>query len=508
MRKDREMEFICTRTEPVVETKAGKVRGYKMDGVYTFKGIRYATAKRFHQPVPVEPFEGIADATQYGDTAPYMEKKINGFGDIRINHRYWPQDEDCLFLNVFTDTINDESVKRPVLFWIHGGGFDTGSSVELVCYEGGNIAKTGEAVLVSINHRLNICGYTDLSAYGEEYRYSGTAGIADIVVALQWVKDNISRFGGDPDNVTIFGQSGGGGKVRVLLQTPAADGLFHRAVIQSGYIMGADERTQEKARAVSARLIEKLGITSDRIKEIEEIPFEQLRDAYNAIKPELIKEGLASRGFAPVPNGYYVGYGVDVGFTAHARTVPVLIGCTLGEIPVRDFPGRTGKTEAEKEECVRARYGEKAGRMMELFRKAYPDHDIMDLFFLDTLFRKPNLQGLDTFSADPNAKCYSYLFAYDFPLNDREPAWHCSELPFVFRNIDSVPVCHEPEVGERLQEQFFNAWLAFAKTGDPNNSFLPEWRPYGEAHQTMVFDRTCRLSESDYDRELIDLALT
>ena len=500
------MEFICTSTEPIVQTTAGKIRGYKMDGVYTFKGIPYAKAVRFHMPEKYPAWEGVKDTIAYGDTAPYMEKKVNGFNDVRIAHRYWPQDEACQYINVWTDTLGTET-KKPVMVWIHGGGFDTGSSVELVCYEGQSAAKSGEIVLVSLNHRLNIAGYLDLSAYGEEYKNSGCSGIADLVMALEWVRDNIAQFGGDPDNVTIFGQSGGGGKVHTLLQIPAADGLFHKAILQSGILYGTDPNTKEKAQKKAELLVKELGLTKETIKKIEELPYSTIVDAYTAIRPQLKELGIPA-SFSPVVGDYFKGYAGDYEFTEHAKTVPLMVGSTLGEIPNPNFP--LHKYERSEEECMailQEKFGEDTDKVVESFKKAYPDKCILDTLLTDVRFRKANIAFLDKHAKDAAAPAYGYVFAYDMPFNDGEPAWHCAELPFVFRNIELVPICHIPGDGERLQNEFFGAWTSFAKTGDPNNAYLPKWQPYTTGNEeTMIFDAPSRTA-TDYDRELIDAVI-
>ena len=216
--------FMCTKTDPVVETKAGKLRGFQLDGTYAFHGVKYADAKRFHQPTPVEPWEGIKNALAYGYVCPMLQQDQPS-NELMVPHRYWPLDENCQYLNIWTQHL-DPNAKKPVLVWLHGGGFAAGSSIEHIAYEGENMSKYGDVVVISLNHRLNILGYLDLSPFGEEYKNSGNAGNADMVAALQWIHENIANFGGDPENVTLFGQSGGGMKVWTLMQTPAADGLF------------------------------------------------------------------------------------------------------------------------------------------------------------------------------------------------------------------------------------------------------------------------------------------
>lgn len=219
----------------VVQTKSGKVRGYIHQGIYTYKGIPYAQAKRFQAPQKPASWEGVRSSLSYGPVSPLMTPttQVNDEVEFVFHHDWGYPNEDCLRLNVWTKGINDGK-KRPVMFWIHGGGYTAGSSQELPSYDGEAISQKGDVVLVSINHRLNILGFLDLSDFGDHYAGSANASFYDLIAALQWVKDNISNFGGDPDNVTIFGQSGGGGKVSTLMSSPLAKGLFHKAIVQSG----------------------------------------------------------------------------------------------------------------------------------------------------------------------------------------------------------------------------------------------------------------------------------
>ena len=214
--------FVCSKTDPVVETKAGKVRGFRLNTTYAFHGINYAEAVRFQMPQPVKPWKGIKNALAYGYVCPLLKQDEPNM-EVLVPHRYWPQDEHCQNLNVWTQSL-DPGAKKPVMVWLHGGGFSAGSAIEHVAYEGDHLSEFGDVVVVSVNHRLNILGYLDLSPFGEKYKNSANAGNADMVAALQWVHDNIAAFGGDPENVTIFGQSGGGMKVATLMNTPAADG--------------------------------------------------------------------------------------------------------------------------------------------------------------------------------------------------------------------------------------------------------------------------------------------
>lgn len=247
--------FICTADYPVVKTRHGKLKGYCLDDVFVFCGIKYADAKRFQMPEEVQPWKGTKDALSYGYVAKLMSDPVPN-GEIMVQHRYWPTSEDCQYLNIWTPSI-DRTAGKPVMVWLHGGGFDEGSSIEQTAYDGMNMSRYGDVVVVTLNHRLNILGYWDLSELGEKYWNTGNLGNADIVAALQWIRDNIEGFGGAPNNVTLFGQSGGGMKVWSLMQMPAANGLFHKGIIQSGIAVDLFDSNPEANHAVIEELRER-----------------------------------------------------------------------------------------------------------------------------------------------------------------------------------------------------------------------------------------------------------
>jgi len=209
-------QVVCTYDDPVAMTKYGKLRGLKVDDTYIFRGVKYADAKRFHMPQKVQPWEGIKDAYHYGYTCSELNTPVP-HDNYTVPHYFYPQNEHCQYLNIWTQSLAN-TAKKPVMVWLHGGGWFSGSSVELHAYDGENLSAYGDVVVVSLNHRLNVLGYLDLSAYGDEYKYSANVGLADLVAALEWVNENIENFGGDPGNVTIFGQSGGGAKVLSMLR--------------------------------------------------------------------------------------------------------------------------------------------------------------------------------------------------------------------------------------------------------------------------------------------------
>lgn len=494
--------FRCDSEAALVRTTQGKVKGYEYDGLNIFKGIPYAKAKRFHAPEPVEPWEDVFDASSYGYVCPLLTND-RPRGELFVPHRFWPMDEDCMNLNVWTQGLDDAA--RPVLVWLHGGGFEAGSAIEHIAYDGANMSRFGDCVVVTVNHRLNILGYFDLSDFGEEYANSGNAGTDDIIAALQWIHDNIAAFGGDPENVTVFGQSGGGAKVTTLLQTPAADGLYAKGYNMSGVIgMLADEKGSGKELAEA--IMKELGLKS--VKELEKADYAQFARAYLKLRPAFREAGKYVGG-KPHPNAYYVGDPLKVGFRSETKDVPLLVGSVFSEF--FSFGGATadGKdmSEAEQEKAVRDFIGDEgADKLIPLFRKAYPERPLTDLMKLDYIFRAPEIPYIEKRSA-LNSCTYSYLFNLDQPLNGRTTPWHCSDIPYVFHNMDLVEHTHRPdgnnELAERVQDIVFESVMQFARTGNPANDLLPGWRastPGCEA--TMVIGETCEVREN-HDHELI-----
>ena len=372
---------------PVVETKAGKLRGYQWEGTYIFKGIRYARAKRFQLPEEAEPWEGVREAASYGFVCPMLTRD-NPQGELLVPHRYWPQDEDCLSLNIWSQSL-DRSAKKPVLFWIHGGAFSMGSSIEQKAYNGENMSKYGDVVVVTVNHRLNILGYFDMSPYGEKYAGSANAGQADLVAALLWVRDNIEAFGGDPGNVTIFGQSGGGMKVSGLMQTPEADGLFHKGMIMSGVAGDILPYSTGDSRPLIRAMLEELGLTEDEAGRLETIPYHDLAAAYNRVSPAVAGAG-GYIGCTPKPDDFYKGEGPAVGFTEHAKTIPVMVGTVFGEFAMAPLPfNKEQIPEAELDAVLDNRFQGRGKELKAVFAEAYPGKNPADLLTLDTIFRGP-----------------------------------------------------------------------------------------------------------------------
>lgn len=493
-------QVICNPDEPVVSTAEGMLRGLIVDGTYIFRGIKYADAKRFHMPKRIRPWEGVKDAIIYGPVCPEIQT-VQPNDNYTVPHIFYPQDEDCQYLNIWTQSLDDRS-QKPVLVWLHGGGFATGSGIEHFAYDGENMSRFGDVVVVTLNHRLNVLGFLDLSAYGEEYRYSANVGMADIIEALRWIKRNIAVFGGNPQNITVFGQSGGGGKVAALLQMPAADGLFHRAVIQSGIINAPS--SNENTPDMAEYLLKKLEISADRIAELEKIPYYRFQQIISGMGPRAFMD------FAPKrDDDLYMGSIFEAGICEHAKKVPVIVGNVLGEFS-QNFvvTCNDGKKNSWSEEkaiiLIREKFGEAAEKAIELYRRAYPEHKIQDLLFTDHLFRQGTFDYLKLRAEAGLDNTYGYMFKMEQPVYGGTIPWHNAEIPYVFHNADYIEPSYIPGITEHVQEIVCGCWCSFAETGRPNAADAPEWMPYTEKeHRMMYFDVDTEVRSADAEEELI-----
>ncbi len=494
--------FRSDANAALVQTRCGKIRGYVYDGLRVFKGIPYARAKRFHAPAPPEPWEGVFDAGNYGFVCPLLSTERPN-GELHVPHRYWPMDENCQNLNVWTPGLDD--ARRPVLVWLHGGGYEAGSAIEQIAYDGANMSREGDVVVVSVNHRLNLLGYFDLSDYGPEYVNSGNAGGDDIIAALRWVRDNIAVFGGDPGNVTVFGQSGGGAKVTTLLQSPAADGLYAKGIVMSGVIGPLLADAVGSGRDLAEALMAELGLGC--AAELETVDYHLLAKAYNRVKPALEQAGKYV-GCRPHPNAFYLGEPTKNGFRPETAEVPLMVGSVYGEF--NSFTAspydRETMTAAEQEAELQSVLGEDAKTLLALFREAYPERQPIDLLRLDFIFRGPEIPYIARRSGC-GGKLWSYIFNMDQPIDGGTMPWHCADIPYVFHNIDLVEYPHGPQeegLSQRVEEQCFASVISFAKNGDPSNACIPAWPPCsaGEEH-TLVIDGHSRV-RTNFDHVLIE----
>lgn len=502
----------------VTNTNSGKVRGYIEKGIFTYKGIPYAQAKRFEVAQKPESWEGVRSSTMYGPVAPLLTPttSVQDEAEFVFDHDWGYTNEDCLNLNVWTPGI-DDGKKRPVLFWIHGGGFTAGSSHELPSYDGANLSKKGDVVVVSINHRLNVLGFLDLSAYGEKYQQSANNSISDMVIALEWVRDNISNFGGDPNNVTIFGQSGGGAKVNTLMAMPKANGLFHKAVNQSGSFRTA-LLEKEVTQNVAKETISILGLNAATIDSIQNIPFQILADASSkalkVVEGKMKAEGKSIIGFGlnwgPSKDGVALPYQVNSSEAlALSKDIPLLIGTAKNEFAPFANMRFVGASDETIINHIKETYKEKAEDYIKAVKKAYPeDTAAKDLLDVDTMFR-PGAVAEANFksSLKDGAPVFMYLFTWQSPVFDgKYKALHCMELPFVFDNINLAnQMTGGGQEAHVLADKMSQAWINFAKNGNPNHSGLPDWPAYNSTDTATMHFNTTSVVKPQLDKELFEL---
>jgi len=504
---------ITSAAETVVEISSGKIAGVIDNGVYIYKGIPYAKAERFMPPQAADRWEGVRSCRAYGPTAP-QGARAGWRSDEQAYAFAWDDGypgEDCQRINVWSKNVGGKK-KLPVMVWLHGGGYADGSGQELPSYDGTSLASTGEVVVVTLNHRLNVLGFLDLSSYGDKYASSGNAGLLDIVEALRWVKENIGRFGGDPDNVTIFGQSGGGGKVSTLLATPAAEGLFHKAIVESGSMLRT--MTRDNSRKIGEATMAELGLSPGDIDKIQSIPYDRLlaagEKAVAKVRTEAEKEGITSFifGWAPTVDGTVLPrQPFDPAAPEQAKNIPMIIGTTLHEFNMSAYvPALRGIDEAKAVEILKQKYGERADEYVAAFSKAYPVHTPNDLIDIDVIFRPSAIEQAKIKEAQQGAPVYMYQFAWESPVLDGIfRSVHCMEIPFVFDNTDLHASMTGGGDGARaLARKMSRAWISFAKTGNPNIESLPEWKPFTPSGgDTMIFGDTCRVVKN-HDKELMD----
>ena len=501
----------------VTSTNTGKVRGYIHNSIYTYKGIPYAEAKRFEAPQKPKSWTGIRSSLSYGPVAPLPTPttSVQDESEFVFNHSWGYTSEDCMRANVWTPGINDGK-KRPVMFWIHGGGFTAGSSQELPSYDGENLAKRGDVVVVSINHRLNILGYLDLSAYGEKYKHSANNSILDLQFALQWVRDNIANFGGDPNNVTIFGQSGGGAKVNTLMAMPTAHGLFHKAINQSGAFKSV-MRNKSATQEVAAELLKVLNIDPSQVDSLQKIPFQVLSDAgAKALKNinDKNKQGgsllaQVSAGWSPSVDGADLPYQVGSKEALElSKNVPLLIGTVKNEFMPSIFTNMANATKEQVIGFIKNQQKDKTDAYIAAVKLAYPnDTRPSDLMDVDVMFRPGAVTQAKEKSALNAAPVYMYLFTYQSPVMDgKYKAIHCSEIPFAFYNIAR---CEEMSGGKKeaydLAAKTSDAWINFARSGNPNHKGLPAWPKFDASKTaTMHLDTKCEVLPQ-LDKALFDL---
>ena len=483
----------------IVETAQGRYQGVRTDGVQVFKGMRYGAstggANRFMPPMAAEQFAGVQDALEYGDTAP---QGSTSFTESR------PQSEDCLVINVWTP--NADNKKRPVLLWFHGGGWEAGHGSGGM-YDGTHMALRGDVVVCTINHRLNVFGYCDLSNHlGSDYAQSGNVGYLDLVASMDWVRENIGQFGGDPDNILIYGQSGGGRKVSVCYAGTEAAGKFKKGVVQSGSHNMV--QTREQSEALTMALLKSLEIDPKNAAKLKEIPFADLYKAQRGVI------GKAGYRFEPNLDG--------ISFTEHPfipnaprRTaqVPMMLGHTRTELA--NQLGRDesvyGMDEAAMIKRLERFYEpEEVAEMLPIFKGTNPEANPTELYFIITSWRSYVLNA--TVMAEKRAELngaenptWFYNVTWRSPAEGgRRYSQHTIDLPFMFDNVDRAEHLTGPrtEDTDYMTEAMAGAWLAFSKNNDPNHSGIPQWDTYDlDTRKVMFFESPARVVSDPYREE-------
>lgn len=513
-------KVVASDKATVAETSAGKIRGFTRNGVYIFKGVPYGAStsgvNRFMPAMKPQPWNGIRNALQYGRVCPSQDsahfdtdgKNLAATDeDAFILHRgaaATVPGEDCLRLNLWTPEING-SHKRPVMVYMHGGGFSGGSGHDLLSYDGENLARNHDVVVVTHNHRLNVYGYLNLQQLGgEEFAGSANAGLLDLVAVLAWVRENITTFGGDPDCVTIFGQSGGGGKVVALMAMPAAKGLFHRAIVQSGPFLKC--LSADYSGRLAELVLAELGLSKSQARELQAIPVDRLSGAAAEAMKKMpshrssIRQVYGEDNWGPTVDGRILPrHPFDPGAPEISVDVPLLTGSNLHEfVSGLDRPEAQAMQMDELHRLVSQEFGERSKEIIAAYRRDYPQATPFDLYatIAAASFRLPAREQASGKAALGTAPAYSYIYAWRTPVLDGRPGpFHAAEIAFTF---DNAELCDHYSAGSAeaivLSKQISTAWVSFARTGNPNHADLPHWPKYTSEHRaTMQFDAPCEV---------------
>lgn len=498
----------------IAQTQYGKVKGFILRGIYTFCGIPYGAStegeNRFMPPQEPKAWEGMLPTVFWGDTAPQItdNKYPNNYGTFTDHWNYYDVSEDCLKLNVWTPQLAD-GAKRPVLVWLHGGGYTNGNGIEQDGYHGENLTRYGNIVFVSINHRLGPIGFSDFSAVDPKFADSGNVGALDMVAALKWVKNNIANFGGDPDNVTIMGQSGGGAKVCTLVAMDETKGLISKAVALSGNTINALDQ------AYSSELGKLIARKGGGMAKLQQMSWREYIDLANACVTEFNKthnSGSMRGGFGPVADGIHLPKGrYFEGADAPSAKIPMLFCTTTAEWGMSRYNPTLEKADKaailEAIKTMPMRFGpalnpDKLEQVYDAYAKAFPEDKPIDLMNKIVSSRAGVINSANAKAAQP-APVYLAWFGWNPPHFDgRMHAFHCLDISFWFKNTDLM-LTHSGG-GKRpraLSTKMADALLAFMRTGNPNCKSLPEWPAYTpETGATMMLNDECKVA-NDPDRE-------
>lgn len=481
----------------IVETSSGKLRGKDLGGIKTFLGVHYGEStagQRFQRGVKPKPWTGVRDALDYGPRSPFIHAKSLTTDLIDWNNTPGPESDDCLDLNIWTPGIKDHK-KRPVMFWLHGGGFTTGCG-SYASTNGTHLARRGDVVVVAINHRLGFLGFLDLAQIGgDKYAESGNVSMLDAVLALEWVRDNIENFGGDPNRVMIFGESGGGAKVCTLLTMPSAKGLFHRAAIESGAWLRSS--TPESATKRAETFLGELGLNKSNLEQIQTMPLERLMAAQVSLAQKRVPTAWEPTVDGKIlPQNQFIPKASDV-----SADVPVLIGNNKTEATFFEI-GDLDKIEALDDAGLKLRLkralNDTADRVVSIYKGYYPQAKPGELYVqiaTDAGLWMNDVTIAERRLALGKAPVYAYVFDWRTPVLDgklRSP--HGIEIPFVFDNTDGgAQFIGTGSDKAPLAAKVSAAWIAFAKTGSPSTKEL-HWEPYTlDSRATMILNTNSRL---------------
>ena len=489
-----------TSGEPLVETAQGRLRGVvQPNGVIAFKGMRYAAAAsgplRFMPPAPPPKWAGVQDAFKFGDQSPQ--------GPGRLADANVPMSDDCLRINVFTPGL--DGGRRPVMLWFHGGGFEAGVGSQPL-YDGTRLARRGDVVVATINHRLNVFGHCYLGGVlGNDFRQSGNVGYLDLIAAMKWVRENIAEFGGDPNNVMIYGQSGGGRKVSLCYAGKDAQGLFHKGAVESGSHLRV--QTPEQATALTEALLKELGIAKSDARKLQTIPVNALEDAQRKVIAAAVSR------FSPMLDG--------VSFTAHpflpnapqiSSHLPMILGTNRTELTnqLGSTPGIFDMNETQAKDRLKGYLDEKdIDEAWRIFQASRPQANPSEVFFTIAsargYCRDQTIMAEQRVKAGGRGKTYVYRLMWRQPVEGgRRVSQHSLDLPFVFDNVAAGANMTGPDTEQTraMVDNMANAWIAFARTGNPNNPSIPEWKPYDLAQRpTMMFDVPSHLDNDPHKAE-------
>jgi para-nitrobenzyl esterase len=501
---------MSSQEPAVVTTTAGKLEGTFEDGLYIFRGVPYATPPvgelRWMPAQPLKPWSGVRQANKFGTVAPQLWPTT---GPLAAFREIEPESEDCLFLNIWTPGLDNK--KRPVMLWIHGGGFVFGSGSS-VSYNNGGLARHADVVQITINYRLGEFGFLRLKdVTGGRIPATGNEGLTDQIAALKWVRDNIAAFGGDPANVTVFGESAGGMSIGCLLAMPAAKGLFHKAICESG--VGTTAVSLKSANNVGENFLKLLNLKGDDAAALRALPVKQILDVDMPLKMALTRPGEAPRVTvtAPVIDGENIPDLTNkMARQGSAKGIPVIVGSNRDEQKLFAI-GQPGLAQMD-EAALAVRLGtmiapEYVPEIIETYRKALvkrgvkpTPQELLSAIHTNAMFRIPALELVEA-QRDNGQRAYTYIFDWVSPvMGGVLGACHALEIGFVHGTYNDKFCGSGPEA-DKLSRCMQDAWVAFARTGDPSCESTGKWPEYGKKRMTMILGKNCHVEEAPFEDE-------